>query len=168
MKKTLLALTFILSVAIAGGLYWNWKQTNVIKDQQRMLERLTSKMASDKSTVQQFNFEERCAKQAGEDFKQWGWDKKGPTVVSGNHYNQKLNRCFMLIEDNNIAGLVQTKTLVDVFEGKTLGFYMWRGQKDKKYWEVPPSWCEVTLPSGEKKVCKSGEEFDELVKVYME
>ena len=29
-------------------------------------------------------------------------------------------------------------------------------------------WCDVKLPSGEKKQCESHFEFDELVKVYME
>src|SRR6266498_3296018 len=123
-KKEKVFIALVAISILAGGLYWNWKQTNLINEQQKKLELLTSRMASNTSTIQQFDFRERCAKQAREDFKQWGWDKQGPWVVYGNHYNQKLNRCFMLIEDNNIAGLSQTKTLVDVFEGKTLGFYM--------------------------------------------
>src|SRR6266851_3062813 len=56
----------------------------------------------------------------------------------------------------------------DGFEGKVYGSYMWRADKVKKYWEVPPIQCTVTLPSGEEKTCHSSDEFDSLVKEYME
>jgi len=61
-----------------------------------------------------------------------------------------------------------SKTLTDAFEGKVYGNYIWSTQKGKKYWEVPPLECKVTLPSGEEKACHSSDEFDELVKQYME
>ena len=89
-----------------------------------------------------------------------------------NHYNEKLNRCFMLVEETDVKsdpGTIWTnKTLLDAFEGKELATYSWHSDKVKKYWQVPPFQCEVTLPSGEKKICNSGAEFDELIKVYME
>jgi hypothetical protein len=56
----------------------------------------------------------------------------------------------------------------DAFEGKSYAEYAWKSEKGKKYWEVKPFVCKVTLPSGEKKDCASSDEFDDLVKVYME
>ena len=118
-----------------------------------------------------FDFQERCAKQAREQFKQLGWDKE-PMAGFTNHYNEKMNKCFVLIENTDAKsspGTIWTNVvLMDAFEGKELGLYSWHTEKDKKYWEVPPFQCEVTLPSGEKKICNSREEFDELIKVYME
>jgi hypothetical protein len=58
--------------------------------------------------------------------------------------------------------------LFDAYEGKTYGEYNWHTVKDKKYWEVPPFMCKVVLPSGDDKLCTSDNEFDELIKTYME
>jgi hypothetical protein len=118
-----------------------------------------------------FDLQERCAKQAREQFKQLGWDKQ---EVAGftNHYNEKMNKCFMLIQSTDAKsspGTIWTNSvLLDAFEGKELGTYSWHTVKDKKYWEVPPFQCEVTLPSGEIKPCNSEVEFNELIKIYME
>jgi hypothetical protein len=56
----------------------------------------------------------------------------------------------------------------DAFEGKRYGTYVWHTETSKKYLVVPPFTCEVTLPTGEQKACHSMDEFEELVKVYME
>jgi len=123
------------------------------------------------SAAASFNFQERCAKQAREQFKQLGWDKEQMAGFT-NHYNEKLNKCFVLIENTDAKsspGTIWTNVvLMDAFEGRELGLYSWHTEKDKKYWEVPPFQCEVNLPSGEKKICNSREEFDELIKIYME
>jgi hypothetical protein len=64
--------------------------------------------------------------------------------------------------------IITSKNLYDAFEGKEYASYIWSTQKDKKFWEVPPLRCKITLPSGQEKTCHSTEEFDELVKQYME
>jgi hypothetical protein len=88
-----------------------------------------------------------------------------------NHYNEKMNGCFMVISSTDTKtspGRIFTNvTLVDAFEGKAFGNYAWQSDPVKKYWEVAPFLCDVTLPSGEKKACKSDVEFKELIKVYM-
>jgi hypothetical protein len=61
-----------------------------------------------------------------------------------------------------------SKTLSDAFEGSLYGEYNWKSDKVKKYWQVPPFMCKVTLPSGKEKICHSDDEFDALVKQYME
>jgi hypothetical protein len=61
--------------------------------------------------------------------------------------------------------------VVDAFEGKVCASYMWNNNTKKKYWEVPPLKCSVTLLSGEEKLCDSedgSEGFNALVKQYME
>ena len=75
-----------------------------------------------------------------------------------NHYNQKLNKCFMQVESSDVMGT--GKTISDAFEGKVYAVLGLRGDEVKK--------CSVTLPSGEERICHSSEEFDALVKQYME
>ncbi len=54
-----------------------------------------AKMESMSKTAS-FYLQEKCAKQAREEFKLYGLDKHEFAEVS-NHYNAKLNKCFMLI-----------------------------------------------------------------------
>ena len=116
-------------------------------------------------TTASLDLQEKCAKQSQAAFKRDGFEKEQLASFS-NHYSEKLNRCFVEYESTN-ANFV-TKVVSDAFEGKVYGSYMWRPDKVKKYWEVPPIQCTVTLPSGEKKTCHSSDEFDSLVKEYME
>ncbi len=129
----------------------------------------SSSTPSPKSKKADLELQEQCAKQAREEFQRVGWSNDDTQLT--NHYNEKLNRCFMLIEkyDPRATGVLwRTKVLTDAYEGKTIGLFVWHSEKDKKYWEVPPFQCEMTPPSGEKTFCKSEEEFDEFVKTYME
>jgi hypothetical protein len=76
----------------------------------------------------------------------------------------------MLVETTNmLAGLSNTSVyLMDANERRQYAFYLWISRKDKKYWEVPPSNCELTPSLREKKLCTSREEFDAFVADYME
>ncbi len=88
-----------------------------------------------------------------------------------NHYNTKLNECFIMVQntDATYAPTIWThKSLFDAYEGKTYGEYSWHTVKNKKYWEVPPFMCRVVSPSGADQFCKSDDEFQELIKIYME
>jgi len=90
-----------------------------------------------------------------------------------NHYNVKLNRC--LIEtDQEYVQFVETfwnyKIVSDAYEGTVFASYSWHSDpyKIKKYWEMPPFECKITLPSGDDELCKSSVEFDKMVKIYMQ
>jgi len=70
-----------------------------------------------------------------------------------------------------VRNVFASKTVVDAFEGKGYAIYIWDNNTKKKYWEVPPEKCSVTLLYGEGKVCHSADGpdgFDALVKQYME
>jgi hypothetical protein len=60
------------------------------------------------------------------------------------------------------------KSVSDAYEGRIFASYSWHSDKVKKYWEVPPFQCRVTLLSGVDKTCESSDEFDELIKAYMQ
>jgi len=160
MKNTAIFL-LVLAVVALGILAYS---------QETSLRRLTERIDHASRTAS-LELQEKCARQARQDFTQLGWDKD-PSASSSNHYNGQLNKCFVLIEDTDTKSVpdtvISSKHLEDAFEGKVFGDYSWMSQKGKKYWEVPPAECTVTLPSGEQKDCHSSEEFDELIKAYME
>jgi hypothetical protein len=94
-----------------------------------------------------------------------GW-KKEPFAAYANHYHQKLNKCFIEIYSMKVPSV--SMSVSDAFEGKEYAEYSWINTQGKKYWEVKPVTCKVTLLSGDEKTCGSQEEFERLIKVYME
>ena len=59
------------------------------------------------------------------------------------------------------------RTVFDPFEEKVYGDYHWHTDPVKKYWEVPPFQCKVVLLIGDDHICKSDDEFKDLIKTYM-
>jgi uncharacterized lipoprotein NlpE involved in copper resistance len=71
-----------------------------------------------------------------------------------NHYNKKLNKCLMVITEKGVIG--RKKELFDVYESNTYGII--RINKEKIVMS-----CDVL-----KTICKTEQEWDTLVKPYME
>ena len=63
---------------------------------------------------------------------------------------------------------IESRTVSDAFEGKVYAHYFWINNERKKYWEVPPRQCDVTTLTGERVVCKSGEEYEHLIQELMD
>lgn len=136
------------------------------------------------SQVEEYNLSEQCGKQSEVFFKikyrLTNGDEPTPDVsyrnADGigssqynyrNHYNKKLNKCFIRSETVNVSGTDKSinfsiLSLDDVNEhkqyGEYIGDYMDLGKKP-----LNPPMCYV---SGYK--CKSYEEWDALIKPYME
>ena len=159
----------LLVVCVGLGLLSYWQATD-LRQQRERVRQLSLGQESMSKTIA-LDLQGKCANQAREEFKLYGWNAHEMAGVS-NHYNPKLGKCLMLIEDmdaKTVRGQVTTsKTLSDAFEGKVYASYIWSTQKDKKYWEVPPLECKVTPLSGEEQTCHSDAEFDALIKQYME
>jgi hypothetical protein len=166
--RNLLIVLLTMSVGTLGLLLYS--NTAELRKQQQRVDGISAKLESLPKTAS-FDFQERCAKQATEEFRRQGYATHQMADFT-NHYNSKLNKCFMEIQETDaktVRGSILTlKQLADAFEGKVYGNYIWSTQKNKKFWEVPPLECTVTLPSGEQTLCHSSEEFDRLVKQYME
>jgi|SRR5580704_3788174 hypothetical protein len=159
-----------LVVACIALAYLVHSQSSTLKQQQEEIKELGARVqAMPKNAT--LELQEKCAKQAREEFNVDGWEKEKLAGFS-NHYNVALNKCFILIENTDTKttpGTIWTnKTLTDAFEGKVYGEYMWHSDKVKKYWEVPPVRCKVTTLSGEEQNCASSGEFDALLRQYME
>ena len=106
--------------------------------------------------------QEKCAKQAKSFFADLKLDND--THDFENHYNLKLNKCFVLVS-KYVAKIddFASKDLYDAFEQKNYASWAWKSKEDKKYWEVKPFICTML-----DAYCQSTEEFDAFVKTYME
>jgi hypothetical protein len=119
------------------------------------------------SNIEDYELQERCGKRAEERFQQaYGngiSNVKGGTVKSDytNHYNRKLNKCFIFVrgafsgkkkQDNWVS-----KELVDINENRNYGTFLKSTEDDR---------VKVCTASG--KPCNSEDEWDSLVKPYME
>jgi hypothetical protein len=165
--KALVMLLFAAVIVVSCVVYT--KESKII-EQNRAIADLNKEIGDIKRARSMFDSQERCAEQARKTFDDLGYKKK-PSAGYENHYNETMNKCFIAISDTepSTAGAFFTSRMVfDALEGKTYGEYMWRSDKKKKFWEVPPFMCRVTSPSGEQHRCQSDEEFKELLKPYMD
>ena len=167
------ALIFLLLVAVAVLGYQVHSQNAALADQQRRITELNSRLEA-KSQTASLELQEKCSKQARSDFEEYGWKKEAFASFT-NHYNEKMNKCFILIQSatpssNSRDGTISiNKYLFDAFEEKQYGSYScweFRHQKDQKKDQIVD--CKATLPSGQEQVCRSSYEFDEIVKLYMQ
>lgn len=165
--RVIISLLIVAFIALA---YLAHSQSSTLKQQEKEIRELGAKVQAMPKNAS-IELQEKCARQAREEFITEGLQKEELADFS-NHYNVALNKCFVLVENTDAKTAPGTiwinKTLVDAFEGKVYGNYMWRSDKVKKYWQVPPVQCKVTTLSGEEKNCTSSDEFDALVKQYME
>jgi hypothetical protein len=166
MRNAAIVLLAILVGALGTFVY---HQETSLGEQRRLVQELTTRLEAGPKTSN-LDLQEKCSLQARREFTQFGWDKQLGSYI--NHYNTKLNRCFIVLESH--VGDLTTKVLSDAFEGDTYASYEWHSHPPKKYWEVPPSVCTVTIYSKQDPqdsspwFCHSSDEFDELVsRFYM-
>ncbi len=164
------ALTVLLAIGLLVVSVRLYTQRETLRDQEKHIRELTSRLEAVPRTPT-LEEQNKCAAQAREEFISEGY-KPGEMAGFESHYNPRLSKCFVEIQstDTKVAKpeIMHTKILVDAFEGKEYGSYIWETQRGKKYWEVPPLECKVTLLSGEETRCQTSDEFDRLVKQYMQ
>lgn len=113
------------------------------------------------SVKEEYELQERCAKSAADCFKRW-YGKEDLLNHYSNHYNKKLNKCFILIISTTLPKNKPdrpsiSKLLYDVNEQKEYAsFFMFTDSKQIMD-------CTVL-----GKPCSSETEWDTLIKPYME
>ncbi len=158
-----------LRLAIAGlllsGIACNQDEITRLKRENRELAAKLEAMQK-ASTL---DAQAKCAQQARVEFNAQGWSKSDMATFT-NHYNQKLNKCFMetVVVHQSEPFVPNTyRTVIDAFEGKVYTDYFWENTEGKKYWEVAPFECKVTTVAGEEVRCKTAEEYEALIKQFM-
>ncbi len=113
--------------------------------------------------------QQNCANKAHQQFGVTGWDGD-PHARYIDHYNKRMKICFVEIDKSGVTSqgwLYVYKTVGDA-EGREYADYMWGEHITRASADVPPSICQVILSSGEEMECHSPDEFDELIKYFME
>jgi hypothetical protein len=154
----------IVCVGALGMLLY--KQTAALREQRRQVQELSAKLNS-LSQAADFDLQAKCARQSLEVWKAGGWDRK-KTATYSNHYNEKLNKCFMRIDTatEESGADVTFETVMDAFESKGYAEFIWK--VDHRSGDSKSMRCSAILPSGEAITCTSPQEFDEIIKQYME
>jgi hypothetical protein len=130
------------------------------QDKSRQLEAQNRELAA-KLSAANLDLQDKCSKQARARCSEF--EHLPGVVTCTNHYNGKLNKCFMLMSQLQFSGGAASewvKVLSDAFEGKELGTLV------NKAGEVTR--CDVTGPDGATTPCHSTDEFERLIKHYME
>lgn len=121
------------------------------------------------STKEEYDLQERCGKRADEFFKrEYGngiSNNKDGQSISGytNHYNKKLNKCFFLLTTSDLPYKDKKNsastfiTLFNINEQKEYGNYFKRLKDNFGFV------CKVS-----DKVCHTQDEWEALIKPYME
>ena len=163
MKNSSIVLLIVALVALGVLLYL---QTAALREQRRQVQELTARLDS-MSKAAGFDLQAKCAKQALDAWKAGGWDRKKLATYS-NHYNEKLQKCFMQIQTTTqeSGADVTFETVTDPFESKGYAEFIWK--VDHKSGDSKSMRCSALLPSGEAITCTSPEEFDEIIQQYME
>ena len=124
---------------------------------------------SEKRIKEDYDLQERCGNKSEEILKVKYHSQDNITIKTDdgvkiyehrNHYNKKMNKCFQIIKKyygNEKGGGAITKELFDINENRTYGLF-WN------FWE--PNKINDCHVSNNK--CSSEEEWDKLVKPYME
>ncbi len=142
----------------------------VVAKQQTTIDDLRWKIATAANGKEaSLELQAKCAKQAKTAFDEQGFKARDMAGYQS-HYNGRINKCMIHVENRTFVdkGNSDIRTVFDAFENKEYASYMWSSDGSKKFNEVSPMLCEVKLESGEKQKCQSQQEFEELVKRYME
>lgn len=148
------------------------RQSASVQELRRQVAQLDKKLLEPTATPNKssgtLDEQRKCAEQARKDFKDWGYTENRKLADFVSHYDSTADKCFMQIKYTYGSEPIWTERAVfDAFEGKVYARYVWHTEKDKKYWEVSPVHCEVSLGSGDKVQCHSETEFDDEIKRYM-
>jgi hypothetical protein len=133
------------------------------------------------SIKEEYELQERCKESADTWFeKQWGGINIHNTtnnqiiVTYKNHYNKKLNKCFLVEETTTVVHKKNNKktvdyivnlVLADINENKIYGEYTFT--KFKNLSSIVNGYV-IDFNSHNKATCNGRDEFESLIKPYME
>jgi hypothetical protein len=163
MRNITIAL-LVITVAVLG--LYAYHQREALRQQRRQFQELNAQLHAT-TNIASIELQERCAKRAQEFLSQF---ITRDLVETRTHFNEGFNTCF--VETRTVrfdfGNRSESRVLQDAVDGRDYGSYIFISERNKADSAVPPVVCKVMLPTGERKTCHSLEEFDALVKQYME
>jgi hypothetical protein len=153
----------LLSLALLSGCNVD-RIAQLEKENRELRQTLDTKMK-----VLTLELQDKCAKQAQSEFTALGFKENNDNWQASfeNHYNAKLNKCVMEVrtQDTSSSGILHTITVTDAFERKEFADLVFKFTSEFVDQVLQ---CRVTTSDGEEKRCRSEEEFNTLIKQYME
>ena len=109
--------------------------------------------------------EQQCSTRAEHFFNGSSWSEKNTGAWYENHFNSRLNRCYILVNSRTSQGnsVFLYRVLMDVNDGKDIARYSKEVPYGKADYEGKPFVCALL-----EKFCQTDEDFDAFVKSYME
>jgi hypothetical protein len=109
-----------------------------------------------------------CDEQAAKRFNEYTPAKDRDLDSYTSHYDPIVNVCYVRIDRLSSEGGAPSSSVIitDAFEGRVYADYFWINPHGKKYWEVAPSDCQVSIPAKDTIKCNSSDEFDSLTEKY--
>ncbi len=168
LEKDLLSAYSNAEVRVVQELNKGWYKDASLGECYRI--RIKAEVIPDEERIKDYDLQERCSMRAEELFAKHRIDEVGNDYwrnVTGtyrNHFNKKLNKCFMIIADNRRDPnnfTYPAKFMQDTHENRVCGLYLGILMPDVK--KQRTLYCDVF-----GKPCKSEREWDSLVAPYME
>ena len=126
------------------------------------------------NAAQEFDLQAKCGKDARSWFNEnWSRDKDTVLLDFTNHYNAKLNKCFILVEfhyNSTLAGpggssWTNDMALTDVYENAKYADF---AENHVTNWKPNLNTTqEVITCDVQGTKCKTGDEFNNLIRPYM-
>ena len=162
--KNIAVVLLAITVTVLG--LYAYHQRGALRQQQRQLQELNAKLHST-TNIASIETQERCMKQAQEFLSQF---ITRDLVETRTHFNEGFNKCFVETRTVRFDSGDRSESVVlqDAVEGRDYASYIFISDRNKSDLAVPPGVCKVMLPSGEMETCHSIEEFNALIKQYME
>src|SRR6516165_7260725 len=141
----------LLCVLLTGVVFLAWRLNSTNAALALVQQQAQTQLAAlaDKSKQDALALQEKCAAQAEKVFGQLGYKSNLTSENLDNnslqsHFIQKFNKCFMTIEENRYDSdrVFTSRFLLDAYEQREYGEYIWMSDKVKKYWEVQPIVCK--------------------------
>ena len=157
---------FLICLIIALTIY-SYRESRLLGQ-----ERLRTRDLSSRTALLPMNaslkLQDICAKRAQAFYSLGGYDRRIVTRFA-NHYDAKLNRCFVEIGESMVGGQPLSSTsLMDAFENREIGQYVYILRGGTHAPETIVAACHVTTPDGKDRRCMSEEEFEALIKPYLD
>ena len=156
----------VLLIVISTGLGWKLVAELESSAQLRsQIVELTVKL-NDKLKFELLERQRACSSQADKLLRQLGFDMATAMVVSQNHFNSKIDKCFLSVS-NTVIGEGRARKfrfLIDAYEQRgyaDFGIDIVVGEKRA------PS-CLLTPPGEHSRNCASEDEYQAFVARYME
>ena len=127
------------------------------------------------SNIPSLQSQRMCADQAEHVFTSEGWrldgsQQNGMIATYTDHFNVRLNKCFMLLAVTNVnettKDISNSYALTDAFEGTTYAAYYGTSSQGNALPSITQ--CEISDPNSPRVVCHSSEEWKRLVTPYIE